>query len=353
MTVESLAYLGWDEFFESQHTEVYSVGRIVLEHKHLYRIVSDDGEYLGELTGKFRHSAEMKSDYPTVGDWVWMTKLPDEKKAIVHGVFSRKSSFSRQAAGDRTEEQIVAANVDYVFLVNALNRDFNLRRIERYLLLAYESGAVPVIVLTKQDLCEDADQKLAETEEIAMGVSIFAVDSLSGNGVEALKSFVPSGKTIALLGSSGVGKSTLLNALMGEDVSKTGAIREEDDKGRHTTTHRELFQLPSGGLIIDTPGMRELQLWEGSSSIDVTFSDIEELASSCRFSDCKHEEEPGCAVVEALENGTLTWDRLKSYQKLQKEIAYAARKQNPVLARAEREKWKAMVKGRRHGKKKK
>ncbi len=299
---------------------------------------------MAELSGKFRHEAVTKGDYPAVGDWVYIKKIEDEKKAIIHRIFQRRSSFSRQEAGTRTEEQIIAANVDYLFLVNALNHDFNVRRMERYLLLAYESGAMPVIVLTKSSICNDIEQKIVETEAIAIGVPIFVVDSLEHTGIDSLKQFVSSGKTIALVGSSGVGKSTLLNALIGIEVAKTGDIREEDSRGRHTTTHRELFQLPSGALVIDTPGMRELQLWEGSEAIQTTFSDIEELATTCRFRDCKHENEPGCAVYSAIENGLITIDRLKSYKKLQRELAYFIRKQDAILARAERDKWKKLSK---------
>ncbi|MCM3218520.1 ribosome small subunit-dependent GTPase A [Bacillus cereus] len=340
-----LESFGWDSFFEEQVTEKnYEVGRILLEHKHIYRIICNDGEYMAELSGKFRHEAVTKGDYPAVGDWVYIKKIEDEKKAIIHRIFQRRSSFSRQEAGTRTEEQIIAANVDYLFLVNALNHDFNVRRMERYLLLAYESGAMPVIVLTKSSICNDIEQKIVETEAIAIGVPIFVVDSLEHTGIDSLKQFVSSGKTIALVGSSGVGKSTLLNALIGIEVAKTGDIREEDSRGRHTTTHRELFQLPSGALVIDTPGMRELQLWEGSEAIQTTFSDIEELATTCRFRDCKHENEPGCAVYSAIENGLITIDRLKSYKKLQRELAYFIRKQDAILARAERDKWRKISK---------
>ncbi|MBC6972291.1 ribosome small subunit-dependent GTPase A [Bacillus sp. Xin] len=342
-----LELFGWDSFFEEESLEGFAVGRILLEHKHMYRIMCEDGEYIAELSGKFRHEALVKSDYPAVGDWVHIKKMEEENKAIIHSVFPRRSSFSRQAAGDKTAEQIVAANVDYLFLVNALNHDFNVRRIERYLLLAYESGAMPVIVLTKSDLCGDLEQKVLETEAVAIGVPIFVVDSLQQIGVESLRQFVAPGKTIALVGSSGVGKSTLLNALIGSEVAKTGDVREEDSKGRHTTTHRELFRLPSGGLVIDTPGMRELQLWEGSEAIHATFSDIEELAKDCRFRNCDHENEPGCAVQSAIEEGILAVHRLRNYKKLQKEIAYAMRKQDPVLARAERGKWKKMKKQNR------
>lgn len=344
MNQNILESYGWDSFFEEQAVENFEVGRILLEHKHIYRIICNDGEYMAELSGKFRHEAVTKGDYPAVGDWVYIKKIEDEKKAIIHRIFQRRSSFSRQEAGTRTEEQIIAANVDYLFLVNALNHDFNVRRMERYLLLAYESGAMPVIVLTKSSICNDIEQKIVETEAIAIGVPIFVVDSLEHTGIDSLKQFVSSGKTIALVGSSGVGKSTLLNALIGIEVAKTGDIREEDSRGRHTTTHRELFQLPSGALVIDTPGMRELQLWEGSEAIQTTFSDIEELATTCRFRDCKHENEPGCAVYSAIENGLITIDRLKSYKKLQRELAYFIRKQDAILARAERDKWKKLSK---------
>ncbi|WP_459501198.1 ribosome small subunit-dependent GTPase A [Bacillus sp. C1] len=347
MNQNRLESFGWDSFFENQSLETYEIGRIVLEHKHVYRIICDDGEYIAELSGKFRHEALDKGDYPAVGDWVHIRKIEAEGKAIIHRVFQRRSSFSRQAAGERTAEQVVAANVDYLFLVNALNHDFNVRRIERYLLLAYESGSLPIIVLTKRDLCEDVEQKISETEAVAIGVPIFVVDSLQQTGIELLQQFVASGKTIALVGSSGAGKSTLLNALMGSEVAKTGGIREEDSKGRHTTTHRELFQLPNGGLVIDTPGMRELQLWEGSEAIHTAFSDIEEISRECRFRDCKHENEPGCAVRSAIDAGILVANRLRNYKKLQREIAYALRKQDPVLARAERGKWRKMAKQNR------
>lgn len=347
MNQNCLEAFGWDSFFEDQSVDKYEVGRILLEHKHIYRIICNDGEYVAELSGKFRHEALSKGDYPAVGDWVYIKKLEEENKAIIHRVLQRKSSFARQEAGNRTVEQIIAANVDYLFLVNALNHDFNVRRIERYLLLAYESGAMPVIVLTKSDLCEDVEQKILETEVIAIGVPIFAVDSLQQAGIEFLHQFVAPGKTIALVGSSGAGKSTLLNALMGAEVAKTGGVREEDSKGRHTTTHRELFQLSSGGLVIDTPGMRELQLWEGSGAIHATFSDIEEFAKECRFRDCEHNSEPGCAVRMAIDDGIIAAERLQNYKKLQREIAYTMRKQNLALARTERAKWKKIVKQHR------
>lgn len=334
----TLQELGWQEFFEKQTgvTE-FSVGRVVLQHKYLYKVVNEEGEWLGDLTGKFSFQAATKKDFPAVGDWVVMTNYAAEGKAMIHKVLKRKSVFIRQAAGFKTEEQIVASNVDFVFLVNALNEDFNIRRLERYLLLAYESRAMPVIVLTKRDLCDNLEETLCQVEAITFGaVPVIAVNSLDGNGLDGVKALISNGTTIALLGSSGVGKSTLLNALMEEDVQKTSGIREDDSKGRHTTTHRELFVLPGGGLVIDTPGMRELQLSSGSQSIDTTFADIEQLIATCRFSDCGHRTEPGCKVKEALESGTLEVERYRSYQKLQREIAYQEKRQRESQIAAEK-----------------
>lgn len=345
MKQNTLQELGWQDFFENQmENNEFSVGRIILEHKHMYRVVNEDGEWLAELSGKFIYNAIRKIDFPAVGDWVVIQTIPDEKKAIIQTVLERKSQFVRQAAGSKFEEQVVASNVDYIFIVNALNHDFNVRRIERYLLLAYESGANPVIVLTKKDLCEDINLKIEEVNSVAFGVPIYAVSNMTGDGVDEIKGLITTGVTVALLGSSGVGKSTLLNSLMDLEVQKTSDIREDDSKGRHTTTHRELFQLPTGGLVIDTPGMREIQLWDGSQSIGTTFSDIDELSETCRFSDCSHESEPGCSVRQALNDGTLSNDRFQSYLKLQREIDFQARKVDPALARNEKEKWKKMSK---------
>jgi ribosome biogenesis GTPase len=335
-----LKKIGFKEEFLNYKKDNLEFARVILEHKHIYRITDGEMEWLAEPSGKFRYNALTRKDYPAVGDWVLVKKLPDEGKAVIHEILPRISCFSRKIAGKQVEEQIVATNVDYVFLVNALNNDFNIRRLERYITLAWESGAMPVIVLTKKDLCTDLDAKIASVEEVALGVPILAVNSLDNDGIRAVSEYATEGKTVALLGSSGAGKSTLLNAMLGAELQKTQEVRHGDDRGKHTTTHRELFFLPSGGMIIDTPGMRELQLWEGSEGITTTFSDIEQLALECRFSDCQHEKEPGCAINSAIESGKLAPDRFHSYQKLQREIAYSARKQNSALARAEKEKWK-------------
>ena len=329
----TLQKLGWQSFFEEQclGTE-FSVGRVVLQHKYLYRVVNEQGEWIAEPTGKFIFETLTKKDFPAVGDWVLMTTYPDEGKAMIHQVLKRKSVFIRQAAGFKTEDQVLASNIDFVFLVNAPDHDFNIRRLERYLLLAYESRATPIIILTKRDLCDDLEERLNQVDTITFGaVPVIAVDNLRGVGLEEVRGLISEGMTIALLGSSGVGKSTLLNALMGEEVQETAETREDDSKGRHTTTHRELFMLPDGGLVIDTPGMRELQVSGGSESMDTTFADIEALISGCRFSDCEHRTEPGCKVKEALSDGSLDDDRYRSYQKLQRELAYQEKRQRENL----------------------
>jgi ribosome biogenesis GTPase / thiamine phosphate phosphatase len=343
-TTLNLKQLGWDSFFEegfsSYQNGSYIVGRVALEHKGMYRLFTEHGDLLAEVTGKLRHFSSERQDFPAVGDWVVITARPEEQKAMVHAILPRKSKFSRKQAGQTTEEQIVAANVDTVFLVNALNTDFNLRRIERYLLLSWESGANPVIVLSKADLCDDINEKISEVESIAMGVPIYAISAERNNGLEQLLHYIQEGRTVALLGSSGVGKSTLANALYGEEKQEVKTIRYDDDKGRHTTTHRELILLKEGGIVIDTPGMRELQLWVADDGMDHSFSDIEELASQCRFRDCQHETEPDCAIQAALSNATLDKARYLNYVKLQRELAYLARKENQRAASAEKARWK-------------
>lgn len=343
----NLKSLGWNQTFEeafkAYENQLLVPGRISVEHKGLYDVLTEHGELLGEITGKIRYNATGRHDYPAVGDWVAVSAVPQEGKAYIHGILPRKSKFSRKAAGLTTEEQIVATNVDTVFLVNALNQDFNLRRLERYLLMAWESGATPVIVLSKADLCEDVQRYMDEVETIAFGVPTFAVSAENGTGLDALSSFIKEGETVALLGSSGVGKSTLANKLFGQEVLKTNDIREEDGKGKHTTTHRELLVLEKGGILIDTPGMRELQLWEGDNSLSQSFQDIEAFAEQCRFRDCTHNNEPGCGVQSAIETGELDEERYNSFLKLQRELAYFARKEDQKLALAERARWKKIA----------
>ncbi|TXK84105.1 ribosome small subunit-dependent GTPase A [Paenibacillus sp. N3.4] len=336
--------LGWHSFFEQAfepfRKEGYQVGRVTLEHKHMYRVQTEIGEALAEVSGKMRHLADRREDYPAVGDWVVLSIREEEQRATVHAILPRRSKFSRKVAGQVTEEQIVATNVDTVFLVTALNLDFNVRRLERYLVLAWESGASPVIVLSKADLCDNPEELAAEVSAVAFGVPIHIISTAENRGLEELAVYITKGQTVALLGSSGVGKSTLVNRIFGDDRLDTGDIRTGDDKGKHTTTHRELIMLPGGGILIDTPGMRELQLWDAPEGLSASFQDVEALAEQCFYQDCGHENEPKCAVKNALDDGKLDNERFRSYRKLQKELAYLARKEDKGLQAAEKAKWK-------------
>ncbi|WP_442951645.1 ribosome small subunit-dependent GTPase A [Paenibacillus sp. GYB003] len=338
--------LGWTPELESHFRQNAGpdegYGRVALEHTHLYRLYTPRGDMLAEVSGKLRHEARGRNDYPAVGDWVTVRYREADGRAVIHGILPRFSKFSRKVAGSVTDEQIVAANVNTVFLVNALNQDFNMRRLERYLILAWESGANPVVVLTKADLCGEAErrERIAEAEAAAIGVPVHAISAAAGVGLDALGPYFAAGQTVALLGSSGAGKSTIVNRLYGETIMRVRDIREDDDKGRHTTTHRELVPLPGGGVLIDTPGMRELQLWHADEGLDQGFRDVEELAALCRFGDCGHGTEPGCAVQAALRTGELAADRYASYLKLRKELAYLARKEDAALRQKEKERWK-------------
>lgn len=334
-----------NEFLALRSSEDMIIGRVALEHKHMYRVWTEHGDLLCEVSGKFSFDAQCREDFPAVGDWVILKARVEEGKGTIYTVLPRFSKFSRKAAGRTSEEQIVAANVDTVFLVNSLNEDLNLRRMERYLLLTWESGGNPVIVLSKADLCENIAEKLVDVEAIAFGsVPVIPVSSETMNGLEQLTPYLQPGKTIALLGSSGVGKSTLTNRLLGSDKQLVQEIRLDDGKGRHTTTHRELIQLPNGSVLIDTPGMRELQLWESSDGLTETFSDIDELAGNCRFRDCRHNDEPGCAVLSAIKEGAMASERLTSYNKLQRELSYIERKVDKRAQSEEKKQWKNLNK---------
>jgi ribosome biogenesis GTPase len=299
--------LGWNDFFASTFAPYAEQGLVparVVAQKGLTQVSTGEAETYADLAGKLRH--ELKgpggvASHPAVGDWVALRPSTGDGRAVIHAILPRKSKFSRKSPGHRTEEQVVAANVDTIFLVSGLDGDFNPRRIERYLTAAWDSGAQPVVVLNKLDRCDDPETCLLEAQSIAMGVPVHRVSALKGTNVEELASYLGPGQTVGLLGSSGVGKSTLTNRLLGREVQRTAEVREGDDRGRHTTTHRELFVAPTGGLLIDTPGLREIQLWEGDQGggIEGAFPDVEALGESCRFADCQHQGEPGCAVQEA------------------------------------------------------
>ncbi len=342
----NLAVLGWDDSFASQFHNYSTAGlqpaRVVLHHKNQYELLTSHGSASGTCTGRLLHTSTARADLPAIGDWVAVRPRPGETHVDIHAVLPRRTCFSRRAAGDAPVEQIIAANIDTVLLVTALDQNFNLRRIERYLAAAWESGAQPVVVLNKADLHSDPAALRDEVESVAPGAPVVVVSASEGYGLEQLEPWLQPGRTLALLGSSGVGKSTLINRIIGHEHQATGAVSAAVGKGQHTTTHRELILTPSGAVVIDTPGMRELQLWEtpDATALEHTFTDITALAEECRFRDCAHQQEPGCAIRSALESGTLDAARWASFQKLQRQQAYVARKSDPQAARVQRDAWR-------------
>jgi ribosome biogenesis GTPase len=321
-------------------------GRILVQQRGLYDVVTDLGELAAQISGRLARDAG-HGGYPAVGDWVALSPRPDEGAATIHAVLPRRTAFVRKAAHSVADEQVVAANVDVALLVASMNADFNARRLERYLAVAWQSGADPVVVLTKADLAGDPEAALEEAERVAFGAPVLTVSAVTGEGLEALAAYLKPAETAVLVGSSGVGKSSLVNALAGEPLMDTGEIRERDERGQHTTSHRELIRLPTGALVLDTPGMRELGLVDADEGLSATFADIEALAEACRFGDCGHTNEPGCAVREALETGALDADRWKSFQKLQRELAHQQRKEDPVAREAHRRHWVGVHKAAR------
>lgn len=319
----NLKKYGLNDRFEQEAT-LYNnlfLARVSEQHRDLYKVIGEQGELSANVSGKFVYHAYSQMNFPAVGDWVMIDRTDSNLgNAVIHHILPRKSVFARQTSGTANEQQIVAANIDTVFICMSLNADFNLRRIERYLTIAWDSMATPVIILTKSDLCEDLQQKMNEISSVSAGVDIVACSSENEYGYQAINAYIEKGKTIAFIGSSGVGKSTLINRLMGQDILATQKIREDDGKGRHTTTYRQLLLLPNGGIVIDTPGMRELQIYTGNLS--KTFEDIEEITAQCKYNNCTHGTEPGCMIREAIKNGALSEKRFENYQKLKREISY-------------------------------
>jgi ribosome biogenesis GTPase len=323
MTAAELTEWGWDErwaaAFEGYRLAGFRAARVVAQHRGSWIILGEAGEMPASPTGRFRHTA-LDGDLPTVGDWVAFSASPHAGEARLEGVLPRRSLFRRRAAGSQVGAQVIAANVDTLFVVTSLNGDLNPRRLERYVAMARDATVEPVVLLTKRDLVADGEETAAGLAA-ELGVATVALSSVTGEGVETIQPWFGPGRTLAVLGSSGVGKSTLLNRLAGQLLMLTREIREDDARGRHTTTHRELFRLPGGALMVDTPGMRELGLWDADEGVESAFADIAEIAAECRFADCRHDREPGCAVRRAIAEGRIDARRLRSYRKLSTELS--------------------------------
>jgi ribosome biogenesis GTPase len=333
---------GWDGGFAAA-LEPYDnciPARVAAQHRGEYDVLTERGEQRAHVAGRLRHESSSGADLPAVGDWV---ALRDE---TIHAVLPRRSAFQRKVAFHATEAQVLAANIDTVFVVTGLDGDFSARRLERYLTLAWESGATPAVVLTKADLCDDPLAMLLEAEQVAVGVPAHVVSNVTGEGLDELVTYLGPAKTVALLGSSGVGKSSLVNRLFDDEVQATKELAE-DGTGRHATTARQLFRLPGGAMLVDTPGLREVQLWDADEGIQEAFSDVDELAADCRFTDCAHMREPGCAVQAAIDEGRLPRERLQSYRALQRELKRLAAKQDGRLRSEERKKRVKQARSRR------
>lgn len=338
--------LGWTPAFaaafEPHARKGLVPGRVVAQHRGEYDVTSELGELRAEITGRLLHEAATTAELPVVGDWVALAPRPGERTATIQAVLPRRTKFSRKVAWQAAEEQVLCANVDTVFIVSSFNEDLNLRRLERYLTLAWQSGARSVIVLTKADLSEEVETLVAEVASIAFGVPVLAISNKTGAGLDEVRAYIRPGETVALLGSSGVGKSTLVNTLAGDELLRVQEIRD-DGRGRHTTTHRQLIVLSGGGLVVDTPGMRELQLWDAEGGLEDAFEDVEAVAAECRFSDCAHRTEPGCAVRSALADGRLAPERWESYRKLEAELEHLTRNLDQRAAAEYRRRWKALA----------
>jgi ribosome biogenesis GTPase len=336
--LRALEELGWDadwaSSFEQLQEDNLSVGRVAAQHRGAYDVWTGDGELRARAAGRLYYEHEVGAPVPAVGDWVVL------QETTITAILPRRSAFVRKRAGVTSDEQVLAANVDTAFLLGGLDDDFSIRRLERYITTTWDSGASPVVVLTKADLCADVADAVLTVESVAIGVPVQPVSNVTGDGIDQLAPHLRAGRTVVLLGSSGVGKSTLLNRLAGEELMRTAPVAP-DGTGRHTTTHRELVRLPDGALVIDTPGLRELQFWDGD--VSAAFEEIEQLAAECRFRDCAHAREPDCAVLAAVDDGRLELDRLRSWRKFQRELEAIAARTDRRLRAARKKRWKQIA----------
>lgn len=317
------------------------IGRVSAQFKNLYKLMTKNGETMATLAGN-KYFMSIKADFPVVGDWVIFEQYNKDSNAVIKKILSRDNKLSRNQAGKKDEEQVIAANIDIIFIVSSLNEEFNKRRIERYLTIAWDSGAKPILILNKSDLCNDIKYYKEQIESVAMGTEYIVTSCLNKEGINKIREYLKTDKTAVLIGSSGVGKSSIINILVEKEKQTVKEIREDDARGRHTTTNRELFVIPSGGVIIDTPGMREIQLWAQKESLNNVFSEIDKFAKNCKFNDCSHTHEPGCAVKDALKKGNLEQDRLDNYFKMKKEIEYQKLKEKYKAKKANKIKWQRL-----------
>ncbi len=344
-----LTTLGWNRGFELEFDELKRgssfPARVSIVSRDRYTVISECGGMIAELPGSFRHKASSLADFPAVGDWVAVERDTNDHTAMIHAVLPRRSSFSRKAVlgGEKTDEQVIAANIDTAFITVGIDGNFSVNRIERYLAIAYDSGAMPVIILNKVDIADDPDSILDEVEHVAFGVPVLAVSAKENRGIEDVAAHFEHGKTGVFIGSSGVGKSSLINCILGEDRMTTTNVRASDSRGRHTTTRRELIVLPNAGIVIDTPGLRGIAAFEDKGGIERAFGEIDSLAESCRFNDCSHTNEPGCAVIEALEKGELDRRRYENYFKLLREKRYQSLRTDVAARRRQEREWNKKI----------
>lgn len=341
-----LAQLGWDTHFERSFSELNQSGRAAARvcevNKGYYRALTESGEFLSQVTGLLRYQAEESADLPTVGDWVAIEPRTEERRATIFAVLPRRTALVRKMPGKAVRQQVLAANLDVVFIVTSLNQEFNLRRIERYLAVVGDSGARPVVLLNKADLCADVDTTIELARRLDPRIPVYSLSGLTGDGLDAIDRHVQAGQTAAFIGSSGVGKSTIINRIMGDETQRVQPVRDSDDRGRHTTTSRQLFVRSQGGIVIDTPGIRELGLWTQDSGLSQAFDDLGGLAQRCRFRDCSHHTEPGCAVRESIEQGCLPVERLNNFHKMQAEIRFMKSKTDLWTRQAAKKRAKKM-----------